>query len=138
MFNESERATLAERKLTETAELTAFIARVITDVHEALKDDGKIGFLEICKVAIQSIGDAKEALTGLEKIPAEMSDLDGGDVEALGAIFFPAISQTQSGFTAALTSGALGTSREIANILAILRAGPDAWNTPVKAQPVEE
>jgi len=138
MFTPSEIAILEDAKLLETAQLCAFGARLLEGFHDALKDDGKISIWETVGVAVRNVGDIKDALTGLEKLPGELSQLTGGDIELLGGIIFPAVAKVSSGYVTELVNCSLGIATQTAHFLAVMRAGPAAWNTPVKAQPVEE
>lgn len=129
MFPESDEIKLAENGILELAELLKFGADLIHGIHEAVKDDGKVGVLEGGKIALSLVGEARAAFTNVSAIPAELSHLDAAKVEMLGDIIWPSFTGLPSR-QRDLLNAALGAVRENVNLYRVFVDAPKATPLP--------
>lgn len=128
MFTPENEAKLSAAGILEIAEVLKFGADIISGVHQAREDDGKVSVMEGAVLAVKIVGNVRDAVTGARAIPEELRHMDGARVEMLGDVIWPAFIGYPSHQRALLNAG-LGAVREFANFYSV-------YVTPPKALPV--
>ena len=129
MFTPENTAKLTASGILETAEILKFGADLVSGVHHALGDDGKVGIVEGAGLAVSLIGDVRAAFAGVKSIPVELSQLDASDVEMLGDVIWPAFSGYPS-HQRDLLNASLGAVREFVNLYRVYVDPPKATPVP--------